>query len=304
MSIASHVMMMRPDQSGQNEQLDTVSVHHTRFFTSPLYQQALKELDAFVSVLRDSGIQVSQFERPINSHSPSPDSIFSTNWISFHEPGVLIQYPLFSKPPKEKFKQEIIEQFLVQNSTWDYANLSDYEQVDVFLEGRGSVVWDAKEGTAYACESTRTHPGFFERYCQFFRWKPVIFKLNPNLGLNVLYTSSLLSFGEEFAIFCEEAIAEENRKEVLDHLTASGKTCIACNLEQMQQFACSLIQLVNAEGKVFILISHRAFESLNPSQVRQLGKHGTLLPISLNSIEELGGGGLRCIVTEVFEPNP
>ena len=302
MYTASHVMMVRPVQSGLNKKLANDTSNSFPIFASSLFKEALKEFDSLVALLKDSGIQISLHEEPIESLTPQ--TIFSTNWISFHHPGHIIQYPLYSKPLVRSFRQEIIQQLLAHNSGWQHTNLSDYEQVGVFLEGMGSFVLDREAGIAYACESTHTHLGFFERFCQFFQWEPIMFKRNENLTLDVPYTSMLLSVGEEFAILCEEAIAEEDQEGLRDQLIAGGRELILCDLEQVHQFACSLVPIKNGQGDPLIILSQRALKSLKTPQIAQLEKYGTLLPVFLNAIENLGVGGLRCILTEVFEPKP
>ncbi|MEM6632689.1 MAG: arginine deiminase-related protein [Bacteroidota bacterium] len=302
MSIASHVMMIRPNFVGQEDELELdIGNANTPTLPISLWQEALSELDLLQNQLRDSGIQVSVFQP---SEGPIPlASAFSINWVSFHPQGDIIRYPIRTHSSKLKNQAEIIQEFLDRNAAWEFTDLREYRSVGVYLEGMGSVVLDRKGRIAYACESPNTHPGFFERYCQYFEWKPIIFRANPLYKDSFAYTSSLLSVGEGFCILCKEAIAEENRKEVLDTLAVADKELIECNFDQMQQSACNLIQLQNTKGDRYIVLSEKAFQALYPSQVSRLESFGTLLPISLEVIGNLGVGGLCCILTEVFEPH-
>ena len=43
-----------------------------------------------------------------------------------------------------------------------------------------------------------------------------------------------------------------------------------------------------------------AFDSLNEHQLSLLGRFGDILPISIPTIETIGGGSVRCMMAEIF----
>ena len=55
-------------------------------------------------------------------------------------------------------------------------------------------------------------------------------------------------------------------------------------------------------GPALLAMSQSAHDSLTPEQRQQLGRHAELLPLSIPTIETLGGGSVRCMLAEVFLP--
>lgn len=57
-------------------------------------QKAQSEFDAFVAKLQGVGVKVVVLD---DIKEQKPDSIFPNNWISFHQSGDVILYPMFAK---------------------------------------------------------------------------------------------------------------------------------------------------------------------------------------------------------------
>ena len=47
-------------------------------------------------------------------------------------------------------------------------------------------------------------------------------------------------------------------------------------------------------------MSQTAFDSLKKEQVRMLEAYAKLLPIPVNTIEQVEGGSVRCMIVEIF----
>jgi hypothetical protein len=47
-------------------------------------------------------------------------------------------------------------------------------------------------------------------------------------------------------------------------------------------------------------MSEQAHTSLQPAQVKSLEKYNPILPISIPTIEALGGGSARCMMAEIY----
>jgi len=61
---------------------------------SVINENAQKEFDTFVSVLRAKGVHVVVIDDKIETDTP--DSIFPNNWVSFHNNGTVAVYPMFA----------------------------------------------------------------------------------------------------------------------------------------------------------------------------------------------------------------
>ena len=74
-------------------------------------------------------------------------------------------------------------------------------------------------------------------------------------------------------------------------------------MDQMEQGFCgNILQLANANGDKFIVMSARARRAFTPDQIAQLEQHGEILSTEIDIIETAGGGGIRCMLAEIFLP--
>jgi hypothetical protein len=47
-------------------------------------------------------------------------------------------------------------------------------------------------------------------------------------------------------------------------------------------------------------MSEQAYKTLNVAQLKSLEKYNPILPISIPTIEALGGGSTRCMMAEIY----
>jgi hypothetical protein len=121
-------------------------------------------------------------------------------------------------------------------------------------------------------------------------------------GQPVYHTNVLMTVGERFAMACMASVPDLNERHLLgSEIAKARKELVQISLEQMHAFAGNALQLRSAQGS-FIFLSEQAFRSLQPDQVRQLRKHGELVPVAVPTIETVGGGSIRCMLAENFLP--
>ncbi|HKL03088.1 MAG TPA: arginine deiminase-related protein, partial [Cryomorphaceae bacterium] len=72
--------------------------------------------------------------------------------------------------------------------------------------------------------------------------------------------------------------------------------------EQVEHFAGNMLNVANAIGEEYCVMSSAAFQSLRPDQIDAIKKHAKILHSSLDTIEALGGGSARCMMAEIFLP--
>ena len=82
-------------------------------------------------------------------------------------------------------------------------------------------------------------------------------------------------------------------------MEASGKKIIEINHKQMNDF-CANILAVNAGSKIKIISSKRAYAAFSADQKSILEKCGEIIPIDIDVIEKVGGGGVRCMICELY----
>ena len=101
---------------------------------------ALEEFRAAVETLRAHQIRVTVFQ---DSDDPvKPDAIFPNNWISCHETGEVVLYPMAAVNRRLERREDVVD-WLRQNFTVSRViDLSQYEEEGKYLEGTGSMVLD------------------------------------------------------------------------------------------------------------------------------------------------------------------
>src|SRR6202042_2516199 len=89
---------------------------------------------------------------------PKPDAVFPNNWVSFHENGTVVLYPMQAQNRRRERRPEIVDE-VARESGFKVSRIVDltkYEAQGQFLEGTGSLVLDHVKRIAYACASPRT----------------------------------------------------------------------------------------------------------------------------------------------------
>lgn len=298
MQSTSEVLMIRPVHFGYNAET-AVNNYFQQKTDSTVQEKAVQEFDELVSKLRSNKIIVNVVEDTIEPHTP--DSIFPNNWISFHEDNSVTLYPMFAVNRRKERKETVLQFIRDHFNITKINDLSFYEQSGVFLEGTGSMVLDRENKIVYACLSPRTNEDVLDHFCKLYKYSKVVFIAADSKGNLIYHTNVMLCIGSRFAVVCLEAIPEENeRKHVIESLTASGKEIISISLQQLHHFAGNMLELKNADGENILVLSTQAYQSLHQQQIDALEKYATILHSSLNTIETAGGGSARCMLAEIF----
>lgn len=298
----SHVMMVRPVRFGFNAQTagDNAFQSPSSLPTAQVQTLALNEFNTFVKLLREAGITVTVFDDTPEPHTP--DSIFPNNWVSFHENGKIIVYPIYAENRRLERRGDILAHF---EETYPHAQVIDfshYEQENKFLESTGSMVMDRLHNVVYACRSHRTTEELFHRFCQEIGSEHFLFHASDENEVEIYHTNVMMALGTKFAVVCLEAIKDlEERKGLIELLQRDHHEVVPISFEQMRQFAGNMLQLYNDQGDPVLVMSRRAYESLSSSQIQTLESYSRLLVVPLDIIETCGGGSVRCMMAEVFE---
>lgn len=299
--ITNKIMMVRPVSFGYNEE----TAKNNSFQTPPtaseelIKQQAIIEFDQFVTTLKESGVDVMVIEDSLTHLKP--DAVFPNNWISLHENGLIITYPMFSPIRRKERRKGILEILKNKFQLKGRIHLEGAEVNNSFLEGTGSMILDRKNKIVYANRSIRTDEKLLKIWADFMDYKVVLFDAYDQNGDSIYHTNVLMSLGTDFCVICFDAIPEsEEKKSLIDSLHQTKKEIIEISLEQMNKFAGNMLQVKGKDNNTFLVMSLQAFNSLNPNQLSQITKHTTPLYADLNTIETYGGGSARCMMAEIF----
>ena len=306
--ITNSVLMIRPVAFRMNEQT-AVNNYYQKVLenTTPatVNAKAQLEFDAFVEKLRSVGVNVVVVEDTLEPNTP--DSIFPNNWISFHDNGDVVLYPMFAENRRQERREDILD--MLEEKGFKIENIIDYtsaEEDNIFLEGTGSMILDRENEKVYAALSPRADEELIIEFCEEFFSDPVIFEAyqdTPDGRKLIYHTNVMMCVADEFAVICADCIDDkQERKIVLDHLKKSGKEVIYITEDQVNNFAGNMLQVLGADDKKFLVMSTQAYNSLNKGQINSIEKHCEILHSSLDTIEACGGGSARCMLAEIFLP--
>lgn len=303
--ITNTILMVEPVYFGFNDQTAINNFFQQRpELSAPVIQElVLAEFHGMVEKLRANGIKVIVVKDTFEP--PTPDSIFPNNWISFHEAGQVVLYPMFALNRRNERRTDIIQ--LLEEQGCEINNLDDFtfwEEQSLFLEGTGSMVLDRVNKIAYAALSERTDVSVFLQFCNVFGYEPVYFNAYQWVAINrvpVYHTNVMMCVADKYAIVCSSCIdSQPERQMVLDTLAETEKEIILITETQMNQFAGNMLQVKNQSGKQLLVMSQTAHDSLNNHQLNQLKTFNDLTIISIPTIEKIGGGSVRCMMAEIF----
>ncbi|HUO66693.1 MAG TPA: arginine deiminase-related protein [Gammaproteobacteria bacterium] len=263
--------------------------------------RAAREFDGLAVLLAAAGVRVHAFAGARDAELP--DEVFPNNWVSFHEDGTAVLYPLLAPNRRRERRPELIDALRDQHGyrVTRIVDLTALEQKRQYLEGTGSVVLDRANRIAYACRSARTHDEALAELGRALGYEPRPFDATDRDGHAVYHTNVLLSIGTRFAVFCSSAVRDEtDRRRILARL-AEHREVIDLSFEQLHSFAGNLLELRAGDAPV-IALSAAALASLRRPQRRALEAHGELVAADVGTIERHGGGSVRCMLAEVALP--
>jgi len=302
------ILMIRPVAFRMNEQT-AVNNYYQKvldgLMPATVNAKAQQEFDAFVEKLRAVGIDVTVVNDTLEPDTP--DSIFPNNWVSFHENGDMVLYPMFAENRRLERREDIVD-FLEEKGflVTEFMDYSSAEEEQVFLEGTGSLLLDRVNKKAYCALSPRADEELFIEFCEDYDYAPIIFEafqtVNGERKL-IYHTNVMMCLGTNFAVICAECIDDKKeRKMVLDHLKESGKEIILITESQVNNFAGNMLEVFGANEQPYLVMSESAYKSLNSKQIDASSKHAEIINSSLDTIEACGGGSARCMMAEIFLP--
>jgi len=302
------ILMIRPVAFRMNEQT-AVNNYYQKVIDGltpeNVNAKAQQEFDAFVEKLIAHGVNVIIVEDTLQPDTP--DSVFPNNWISFHQSGDVVLYPMFAENRRLERREDVLD--LLEEKGFLIENVLDYtlaEEANVFLEGTGSIILDRINEKAYCALSPRAEEELFIEFCEDMEYTPVIFNAYQTVnGVRkpIYHTNVMMCIADTFAVICADCIDDKaERKMVLEQLKQDGKEIILISEEQVNHFAGNMLQVLGVNQQKYLVMSSSAYQSLTQKQLESIEKHNPIIHASLDIIEACGGGSARCMMAEVFLP--
>jgi len=300
--VTSHVLMIRPAAFGFNAE----TAENNTFQNLPedvpateVIRKAQKEFDGFVGLLRYEGIDVTVVED--TTDPPKPDAVFPNNWVSFHDDGTVVTYPMYSGLRRKERREDVVDQLSSKFNIRHREHYEFFEKDDQFLEGTGSLVLDRVNKIAYACISERTDRELLEDWCDRMGYTPHTFYAESN-GKAIYHTNVMMAIASRLAVVCLECLPNKAERLALRNSLAKDHEVLEITDEQVQSFAGNMLALKNNKGEELMVMSERALESLTPEQKKQIEKYCRIIAAPIPMIENIGGGSARCMIAEIFLP--
>ena len=302
--VTSQLLMVRPANFSSNtETLETnkfqsgLNINDSQ---ESIQSLAIEEFDNMVNLLRDH--QITIFDLDDIKEQNNTDALFPNNWVTFHQDNTAVIYPMMAKSRRKEKRNDILkyleefESFRIEK----VIDLSYLEKDGFFLEGTGSMVLDRINKIVFACESSRTSINALEVFCKKLNYSSVVFEA-VNDDLPIYHTNVMMSLGQETAFICSESIKDQKDiKHIHKLFEISERKIIELSIAQMIQFAGNVLVVENTKGQSHLIMSEKAYQSLEAPQIQSISKSSKIISIPLDTIEKYGGGSARCMIAEIF----
>ena len=305
--ITNTVLMVRPVAFRMNEEtaVNNFFQEKLQLKNEEINKKAQEEFDSLVKKLESVGVNVVVVND--KKELDTPDSIFPNNWVSFHQDGTAVVYPMFAENRRRERRLDFFEK--LESKGFKINEVLDYtkaEEDGVFLEGTGSMILDRENQKTYCALSPRADEDLLIEFCEDMEFTPVIFSAYQDVDgkrKSIYHTNVMMCVADEFAIICLDCIDDKKeRNNVKRHLKEDGKEIIEITESQIHEFAGNMLQLKGTNDKKYLVMSTTAHKSLTRDQIRRIEKHCEILSSDINTIETCGGGSARCMMAEVFLP--
>ena len=295
-------MLIRPRNFSSNEETLESNQFQNDFTESTNLSQIRERVDIeFINMVdRLSDHEIDHIVFDDIEDLGSPDAIFPNNWITFHDDGTVVLYPMMSSKRRKERRNDIIEKLSLQGfAVIKTIDLSYLENNGHYLEGTGSMILDRHSKKAYACISSRTTKEALTSFSDSMSYEIIEFSSTTNIP--IYHTNVMMSLGEDTALVCFDVIKEKAiSKKLKSELKKSGRTVINISIDQMNNFLGNALEVRSKNNEKYLLMSESAENSLTIEQKKLIHDRINLLSFPIPTIEKYGGGSVRCMLAEIF----
>jgi len=307
---ATHqVLMVAPIGFHLNAEtaVDNYFMNQTNSSPFEIEAKALKEFSLFHHKLVQSGVLPILFYG--EQFYKTPDAVFPNNWFSTHtsaelKSGVstLVFYPMKSPSRRAERRKEIIDE--LRQVYKNEISLIEWENSDLdsYLESTGALVLDHVNRVAYATLSQRCSQEVAQIWAKKLDYELILFHCTDSKNLPIYHTNVVMCVGTTLAVVCMECIStDQERAAVRSKLESTGHTVIDITRHQMENFCGNVLELKGTNNKRILVMSTKAYNNFTQQQLEIISKNvDEILHCPIETIESVGGGGVRCMLGELF----
>ncbi len=257
------------------------------------------EVAAVAAALRGEGVAVLMFED--REGIDTPDSVFPNNWISTHDDGRVVLYPMATPSRRRERRNDVVEGLRERFKVSQLLDLSPVELEGRYLEGTGALVLDHVNRIAYMARSGRANEAVLDQWCEAMGYSAEVFNTADQSGQPIYHTNVVLSIATNFVVAGLNNIPDPaERARIAARLGEAGRDMIEIDQGQVAEFAGNGLELSGSRGHLFVL-SSRALAALRSDQIAAIETSAHILAIGIPTIER-SGGSVRCMLAGIHLP--
>ncbi len=261
--------------------------------------QAQIEVAVVAAALRGEGVGVVMFDD--REGIDTPDSVFPNNWISTHDDGRVVLYPMAAPSRRRERRGDVVEGLRERYAVSQVLDLSPVELEGRYLEGTGALVLDHVHRIAYMARSGRANEAVLDQWCEAMGYTAEVFDTVDQAGQPIYHTNVVLSIGTDFVVAGLGNIPDPvERARIAARLGETGRDVIEIDRGQVAEFAGNGLELTGSRGRIFTL-STRALAALRPDQIAAIETSARILAVAVPTIER-SGGSVRCMLAGIHLP--
>lgn len=300
----SAVVMIRPAAFQPNPETAADNAFQSAGVTDVAERQSVAakaqvEVAAVATALRGEGVGVLTFDD--REGIDTPDSVFPNNWISTHDDGRVVLYPMAAPSRRRERRGDVVDGLSERYAVSQVLDLSPVELEGRYLEGTGALVLDHVHRIAYMARSGRANEAVLDQWCEAMGYTAEVFNTIDQAGQPIYHTNVVLSIGTDFVVAGLGNIPDPvERARIAARLGETGRDVIEIDQRQVAEFAGNGLELTGSRGRIFAL-SSRAHAALRPDQIAAIEASARILAISIPTIER-SGGSVRCMLAGIHLP--
>ena len=298
------VLMIRPHTFQPNPETAADNAFQSAGVTDVAERQRVAvaaqiEVAAVAAALRGEGVGVVLFED--REGIDTPDSVFPNNWISTHEDGRVVLYPMATTSRRRERRGDVVEGLRERFEVSQLLDLSPVELEGRYLEGTGALVLDHVHRIAYMARSGRANEAVLDQWCEAMGYSAEVFDTVDQAGQPIYHTNVVLSIATTFVVAGLSNIPDPTeRARIAARLGETGRDVIKIDQGQVAEFAGNGLELSGSRGHLFVL-SSRALAALRPDQIAAIETSAHIVAIGIPTIER-SGGSVRCMLAGIHLP--
>ena len=298
------VLMIRPHTFQPNPETAADNAFQSAGVTDVAERQRVAvaaqiEVAAVAATLRGEGVGVVLFED--REGIDTPDSVFPNNWISTHDDGRVVLYPMAAPSRRRERRGDVVEGLRERYAVSQVLDLSPVELEGRYLEGTGALVLDHVHRIAYMARSGRANEAVLDQWCEAMGYTAEVFDTVDQAGQPIYHTNVVLSIATNFVVAGLSNIPDPaERARIAARLGETGRDVIKIDRGQVAEFAGNGLELTGSRGRIFTL-STRALAALRPDQIAAIETSARILAIGIPTIER-SGGSVRCMLAGIHLP--